>query len=467
MANDRPAMQRERGLPCAVDVERWVLGSILLDGNRYIEVAATVSGDSFSLDTHKKIWRAMCRVADSGSAIDRITVVKELHSRTGELDSVGGLSYLIELDTGLPDNPAIEEYCRILVEKQTLRNLLFACQHTMDRVYAGQDQAADILAGAGETLLKLGEEQVKAGLMTPAQVLENFEGGISAFLDPTRRMKGVPTGFLKLDEYTGGLHPGELFILAARPSVGKSAMALNIAQHVSLKLRKKVALFSLEMSRESLLVRLLCSVARIDGQRFRQGYLSAHERREQNVALDAICSSPLWIDDSAGLHLMEMHAKLRRLQAEGEIGLVIVDYLQLMGSRGRTENRNQEVSALSRGLKLMAKDLNVPVMALSQLSRASETRSGDHRPQLSDLRESGSLEQDADVVGFIFREEMYHRDREDLRGLAELILAKQRSGPTGIIKLVFLHSQTRFDNRAEDTGEGGDDERTRDLYGHD
>lgn len=454
----------EKGLPVNVDAERFVLGAILLDDALYLQAAAVLDQSDFSLEKHRRIFRRMGDLNTRGEPIDRITVSAEL-MKCNELQSCDGLAYLVSLDDGLPDTPNIDAYAKLVKDASTLRRLIFASQHMIQRCMMAEEGVDTILAGAGETLLKLGEEQVKAGLMTPAQVLEHFEGGISAFLDPTRRLKGVPTGFLKLDEYTGGLHPGELFILAARPSVGKSAMALNIAQHVSLKLRKKVALFSLEMSRESLLVRLLCSVARIDGQRFRQGYLSAHERREQNVALDAICSSPLWIDDSAGLHLMEMHAKLRRLQAEGEIGLVIVDYLQLMGSRGRTENRNQEVSALSRGLKLMAKDLNVPVMALSQLSRASETRSGDHRPQLSDLRESGSLEQDADVVGFIFREEMYHRDREDLRGLAELILAKQRSGPTGVINLTFLHSQTKFENRAEDTGEWGDDERTRDLYG--
>ena len=243
-------------------------------------------------------------------------------------------------------------------------------------------------------------------------------------------------------------------ILAARPSMGKTALALNMAQHVALKSKQTVAVFSLEMSKESLLTRMLCAAARVDSQRFRSGYLNQEERRKLNHALHELVESPLYIDDSAGLHLMDMHAKLRRLQAErGKIGLVIVDYLQLMSGRGRFENRNQEVSALSRGMKLLAKELNVPMLVLSQLSRAVETRQGDHRPQLSDLRESGSIEQDADVVGFIFREEVYNRDREDLKGLAELIIAKQRNGPVGTVNLVFLHSQTKFENRAEDTGE--------------
>jgi replicative DNA helicase len=249
------------------------------------------------------------------------------------------------------------------------------------------------------------------------------------------------------------MHGGELLILAGRPSMGKTALALNIAQHVALKLKQTVAIFSLEMSKESLLTRLLCAAARVDSQKFRQGYLNQEERRKLHHALTELVEAPLYVDDTPGVHLMDMHAKLRRLQVERHhIGLVIVDYLQLMTGRGRFENRVQEVSALSRGMKLLAKELNVPMLVLSQLSRAVETRQGDHRPQLSDLRESGSIEQDADLVGFIFREEVYNKDREDLRGLAELIVAKQRNGPVGTVNLVFLHAQTKFENRAEDTG---------------
>jgi replicative DNA helicase len=323
----------------------------------------------------------------------------------------------------------------------------------INRCLLDAEEPDQILAGAEETLLKLGEARVKSGLLSPEQILRDYEGGINAFLDPSKRIKGISTGFTKLDEFTGGLHGGDLFIVAARPSMGKTALALNIAQHVALKLKQTVAVFSLEMGKESLLTRMLCSAARVDSQRFRAGYLTQEERRKLNHALHELVEAPLYIDDSAGIHLMEMHAKLRRLQSERPLGLVIVDYLQLMSGHGRFENRNQEVSALSRGMKLLAKELNVPLMVLSQLSRAVETRQGDHRPQLSDLRESGSIEQDADVVGFIFREEVYNRDREDLRGLAELIVAKQRNGPVGTVNLVFLHAQTKFENRAEDTGE--------------
>jgi replicative DNA helicase len=448
----------EKGLPVNVDAERFVLGSILLDDNLFIQVAGSLEPSDFSLEKHRRIFRRMGEINERGERIDRITVANEL-MKYNELESCDGLSYLVSLDDGLPQMPNVESYVRLVKDKATLRRIIFASQHMINRAMMAEEAPEEILAGAEETLLKLGEEQVKAGLLNPAQILENYEGGISAFLDPSKRVKGISTGFLKLDEYTGGLHAGDLFILAARPSMGKTAFALNIAQHVALRNKQTVAVFSLEMSKESLLTRMLCATARVDSQKFRMGYLSGDERRKLNHALQELAEAPLYIDDTAGLHLMDMHAKLRRLKQErGGLSMVIVDYLQLMSSRGRVENRNQEVSALSRGLKLMAKELNVPMIVLSQLSRAVETRQGDHRPVLSDLRESGSIEQDADVVGFIFREEVYNRDREDLKGLAELIISKQRNGPVGTVNLVFLHAQTKFENRAEDTGELPDEE---------
>ncbi|HWB84983.1 MAG TPA: replicative DNA helicase [Bryobacteraceae bacterium] len=442
----------EKGLPTNVDAERFVLGSILLDANLYVQAAGTLEADDFSLEKHRRIFKRMGELQDRGEKIDRITVANEL-MKFNELEACDGLSYLVSLDDGLPQIPSLDSYIRIVKDKAILRRIIFASQNMMNRCLMGEEQPDEILAGAEETLLKLGEARVKSGLVSPQQILDNYEGGINAFLDPSKRIKGISTGFTKLDEFTGGLHGGDLFILAARPSMGKTAMALNIAQHVALKLKQSVAIFSLEMSQESLLTRMLCATARVDSQRFRAGYLNQEERRKLHHALHELVEAPLYIDDTPGVHLMDMHAKLRRLQAERKLGLVIVDYLQLMTGRGRFENRNQEVSALSRGMKLLSKELNVPILVLSQLSRAVETRQGDHRPQLSDLRESGSIEQDADVVGFIFREEVYSRDREDLRGLAELIIAKQRNGPVGTVNLVFLHAQTKFENRAEDTGE--------------
>jgi len=441
-----------KGLPTNVDAEKFVLGSILLDDTLYVQAAGTLEAEDFSLEKHRRIFIRMGELQDRGERIDRITVANEL-MKFNELEACDGLTYLVSLDDGLPQIPNLDSYIRIVKDKAVLRRIIFASQHMMNRAILGEDEPGEILAGAEETLLKLGDSRLKSGLLNPDQILQNYEGGISAFLDPSKRIKGISTGFAKFDEMTGGLHGGDLCIVAARPSMGKTALALNIAQHVALKLKQTVAVFSLEMSQESLLTRMLCASARVDSQRFRAGFLSQEERRKLNHSLHELVEAPLYIDDTAGIHLMDMHAKLRRLQQERKLGLVIVDYLQLMTAQGRHENRNQEVSALSRGMKLLAKEMNVPLMVLSQLSRAVETRQGDHRPQLSDLRESGSIEQDADVVGFIFREEVYHREREDLRGLAELIVAKQRNGPVGTVNLVFLHAQTKFENRVEDTGE--------------
>jgi replicative DNA helicase len=446
----------EKSLPVNLDAERFVLGSILIDDSFYIQAAGTLEAEDFSLEKHRRIFKRMGDLHARGEKIDRITVANEL-MRFNELEACDGLSYLVSLDDGLPQIPNLDSYIRIVKDKATLRRIIFASQHLMNRCLMAEEEPEEILAGAEETLLKLGEARVKSGLLTPEQILQSYEGGVNAFLDPSKRIRGLSSGFAKFDEMTGGLHPGDLCIIAGRPSMGKTALALNIAQHVALKLKQTVAIFSLEMSKESLLTRMLCAAARVDSQRFRAGYLNQEERRKLNHALHELVEAPLYIDDSAGIHLMDLHAKLRRLQSERKLGLVIVDYLQLMTGRGRFENRNQEVSALSRGMKLMGKELNVPMLVLSQLSRAVETRQGDHRPQLSDLRESGSIEQDADVVGFIFREEVYHREREDLRGLAELIVAKQRNGPIGTVNLVYLHAQTKFENRAEDTGELPDD----------
>jgi replicative DNA helicase len=447
-----PGNINDKGLPTNPDAERFVLGSIMLDDTFYVQAAGTLEGDDFSLEKHRRIFKRMSELYERGEKIDRVTIANEL-MKFGELEACDGLSYLVSLDDGLPRIPNLDSYIRIVKDKSVLRRIIFASQHMMNRCLMGEEEPDQILAGAEETLLKLGEARVQAGLQQAGSILQNYEGGLTAFLDPSKRIKGISTGFAKFDEMTGGMHGGDLIIVAARPSMGKTALALNIAQHVALKLKQTVAVFSLEMSKESLLTRMLCSVARVDSQRFRGGYLTQDERRKLSHAVNEIAEAPLYIDDTAGLHLMDMHAKLRRLQAEkAKIGMVIVDYLQLMSLRGY-ENRTQEVSALSRGMKLLAKELNVPMMVLSQLSRAPETRQGDHRPQLSDLRESGSIEQDADIVGFIFREEVYQRDREDLRGLAELIIGKQRNGPTGTVKLVFLHAQTKFENAAEDMGD--------------
>jgi replicative DNA helicase len=443
----------QKGLPAHEDSERFILGSVLLDDSRFIDIAGILTNDDFVLEKHRRIFARMSELHARGEKIDRVTVANEL-MRYNELESVDGLSYLVSLDDGLPHIANLDSYVKIVRDKALLRRIAVAAQQLMNRALMAEDDPQQIIAGAEETLLRLGESQSDKGLMTPLQVIQNYEGGLNAFLDPSKRIKGISTGFTKLDEMTGGLHAGELIIVAARPSMGKTALALNICWHVAARLMQSVAIFSLEMSQESLLTRMLCAAARVDSQRFRAGYLNEQERQKLRAAANQMVEAPLYIDDTAGINLLDMHAKLRRLQQGGQkLGLVVVDYLQLMSVRGRTENRNQEVSQLSRGMKLLSKELGVPFLVLSQLSRATETRVGDHRPQLSDLRESGSIEQDADLVGFIFREEVYKRDREDLRGVAELILAKQRNGPIGKIDLVFLHAMTKFENRAEDLGD--------------
>jgi replicative DNA helicase len=443
----------EKGLPANIDAERFILGSVLLNAQRFIEIAGAITQEDFALEKHRRIFSRMFELHERGEKIDRVTVANEL-LRYNELESVDGLSYLVSLDDGLPHIPNLDSYVKIVQDKATLRRIILASQHLVNRALLAEEDPADILASAGDVLLKLGEARTEKGLMTPLEVIQNYQGGLNAFLDPSRRIKGISTGFTKLDEMTGGFHSGELIILAARPSMGKTAFALNIAWHVATRLFQPVAVFSLEMSQESLLTRMLCAAARVDSQRFRTGYLNEQERQKLRQAANQMVEAPIFIDDTAGANLMDMHAKLRKLKQQGtKLGLVVVDYLQLMSSKGRSENRNQEVSQISRGLKLLSKELDCPFLVLSQLSRATETRVGDHRPQLSDLRESGSIEQDADLVGFIFREEVYKRDREDLHGVAELILAKQRNGPIGTVPMVFLHNQTRFENRAEDLGD--------------
>jgi replicative DNA helicase len=441
-------------LPDNLDAERFVLGAIMSTEAAFLQAAGLLSPDDFSLEKHKRIFLRMSDLHERGEKIDRVTLANEL-MKHGQLQSVDGLSYLVSLDDGLPQLHNLDSYIAIVKEKSTLRRIIAVSQDTISRCVAQEENATEILGAVEEALIKLGDVQSKNALASPAQIVSEYEGGINAFLDASKRIKGIGTGFLKFDEMTGGLREGELFILAARPAMGKTAFALNIAQHVAMnpKSPKAVAIFSLEMSKESLLTRLICASSRVDQQRFRAGYLNAEERHALQDALYRIVESPLYIDDTAGTNLMDVHSKLRRLQAEQDLGLVIVDYLQLMQGRGRYENRVQEISSLSRGFKLMSKELRVPFLVLSQLSRAPETRPGDHRPMLSDLRESGSIEQDADMVAFIFREEVYRPDKESLKGMAELILAKQRNGPTGRVKLAFLNRYTKFENLAADTGD--------------
>ncbi len=442
----------EKGLPANVEAEQFVLGSILLSDILFAQVAGVLDADDFVLVKHQRIFGRMFELHERSEKIDYMTLANEL-IKHNQLEACDGVAYLSTLTEGLPRLENIDSYVRIVKDRSLLRRMIVTSQNIMAQCLDASEDVDEILSKAEDMILKVGDSRIRGGLATPRQIVENFPGGVSTFLDPSKRLRGLTTGFTKFDEMTTGLQPAELFVLAARPSMGKTALALNMAQHVAVKLGKPAAIFSLEMSAESLLSRLLCALARVDSHRFRGGFLNMEERRRLSAALTQLVQSPLYIDDSATTNLLEMHAKCRRLKSEKGLGLVILDYMQLMTAKGKYENRNQEMSAISRGLKQLAKELKVPVVALSQLSRAPEVRTGDHRPQLSDLRESGSIEQDADLVAFIFREEVYKPDREDLHGLAELLIAKQRNGPTGKIELAFLHKYTKFENRAEDLGE--------------
>jgi replicative DNA helicase len=442
----------DKALPANPEAEQFVLGSILLSDIVFPQVAAILAPEDFQLEKHRRIFARMKDLYDRSEKIEYLTLANEL-MKYGQLESCDGVAYLSSLTEGLPRLQNIDSYVRIVKDKALLRQLIFTSQAILGDCLQSPDEVDEILARAEDQILRVGDARVRGGLADPRQVVESFPGGINAFLDPSKRLRGLSTGFTKFDEMTTGLQPSELIIIAARPSMGKTALALNIAQHVAVKLGKPVAVFSLEMSKESLLSRLLCGIARVDSHRFRGGFLNQEERRRLSGALSQLVQSPLFIDDSAGSTLMDMHAKCRRLKHERGLAMVVIDYMQLMTAKGKYDNRNQEISAISRGLKQLAKELDVPVIALSQLSRAPEVRTGDHRPQLSDLRESGSIEQDADLVAFIFREEVYKPDREDLHGRAEILIAKQRNGPTGKVELAFLHKYTRFENRAEDLGE--------------
>ena len=446
----------EKGMPSNIEAEQFVLGSVLLDDQLFPQVGGALDADDFILEKHKRIFLRMKDLAEKPERIEYLTLVNELE-RHGQLESVDGIAYIASLTEGLPRVTSIDSYVGIVKEKSLLRKLIHTSQTIISQCVESSEDAPDILANAETSIMKVGDEQLRSGLASPREVIEGYSGGIQAFLDPSRRLKGLSSPFLKLEEMTTGMHGGELIILAARPAMGKTSLALNIAQHIAKDNgpddpAKTVAMFSLEMSKESLLTRILCAEARVDQHRFRGGYLNDDEKRRLRAGLHGIVNSKLFIDDSAGAGILDIAAKCRRLRSEHGLSLVVVDYLQLMGSKGKTESRVQEISQISRGLKLLAMDLNIPVLALSQLSRGPETRQGDHRPLLSDLRESGSIEQDADRVMFIFRESVYKPDREDLEGIAELIIAKQRNGPTGKIKMAFVNKFAKFENLADDLG---------------
>ncbi len=437
-------------LPANVDAERSILGAILLDNFAYNQAAEHLRTEDFSLDSHRRIYARMVDLAESSRPIDMITLIEEL-DRHKDLQPIGDVAYVSSLVEGVPERPSIEHYVRIVRDKALLRGLISAASAAIARASDQSDLAEDVLSDAEAAIFQLSEKRIGRGFMGVQEIVRETFGSVDALLQRGQRITGLATHYVDLDEMTSGLQRSDLVIIAARPSMGKTAFVMNIAENASIEDQQVVGVFSLEMSREALLMRLLCSQARVDAHKMRTGSLWQDDTKRVVKAMEQLAHAPIFIDDTPGISLSEMRAKARRLkQSQGRLDLIIVDYLQLMSGGGkRFENRTQEVSAISRGLKALAKELQVPVIALSQLSRAPESRGGDHRPQLADLRESGSIEQDADLVMFIFREEVYKQDDPELQGRAEIIIAKQRNGPIGRVKMAFLKHCTRFESLAE------------------
>lgn len=432
----------DKGLPSNVEAERSILGAILLDNAVCNQAIELLRRDDFFLDSHRRIFDKMVALTERLMPIDLITLSDELR-RAGEFEQIGGATYIASLIDGVPRTDTIEPYAKLVKQKSMLRKLISASQQIVSLAFEEEDDADMIIDKAERMIFEIAEDRVRQGFQYIGDVAHRRLEQIEQMAGRPEMITGVPTGFTDFDRMTSGLQRQELIVIAARPSMGKTALALNMAQYAA-KNANVVGIFSLEMSAEQLVSRLLCSEARVDAHRLRTGYLNREEWARLADALRRLCETKVFIDDSAAVNVMEMRAKCRRLKAEHGLDMLIVDYLQLMAGRGRIESRQQEVSQISRDLKGLAKELDIPVVALSQLSRAPEQRS-EHKPQLSDLRESGAIEQDSDVVCFIYREELYNPTDEN-QGTAELIIGKQRNGPTGMVQLAFLKEFTRFEN---------------------
>jgi replicative DNA helicase len=450
-----PDLRIDQGMPANVEAEKTILGAILLDNAAHSEAAEKLDSEDFSLDSHRRIFLRMSELMNEQRAVDIVTLSHEL-ARYKEVESVGGVAYLASLTEGLPRRPVIEEYIRIVKDKSLLRKLMGICSMAIARAADQSESALDVLSMAETQLMEVSEKGLTQGFQSLDQIVQHSFGTIDNLYKQSREITGLATDFTELDRMTSGLQKDELIIIAARPSMGKTAFAINIAQNAAINHQAIVAIFSLEMSKESLLRRMLASQAWVDQQMLQKGFLGRDDHVKLQNALGQLVESRMFIDDTAGISLAEMRAKARRLkQNAGGLDLIVVDYLQLMSatlpssSKKGYENRTQEVSAISRGLKGLAKELHVPVVALSQLSRAGVQRKDDKRPMLSDLRESGSIEQDADVVAFIHRESYYNRTEEMSeaeKAKSEIIIAKQRNGPTDTVFLNFIGKFTRFDN---------------------
>ena len=440
--------QLERPLPSNLDAERSILGAVLLDNNALNTAIESLKAEDFFLPQHRHVFTQMIALADAQQAIDLVTLTEELHRR-GELEASGGAPYLASLVDGVPRVSNVEHYARIVKEKAILRNLIHATHSIQQRALEGEEGADAILDNAESSIFALAEDRVKAGLLPIKDIVRDNFDRLEKIFREGKSITGISTGYGELDKLLSGLQPSELIILAARPSQGKTALALNLAENIGIRGGLPVAVFSLEMSKESLLQRLVASVAQVDAHKFRSGHLSREDWKRMTEALSKIASSPLWVDDAGSNSVLEIGAKARRLKRDKGLALLVIDYLQLITGRGRFNSRQEEVASISRGLKGLAKELQIPVLVLSQLTRAPER--DERGPQLSDLRESGAIEQDADVVMFIYRPNFFNLNASpEERDMADILIAKQRNGPTDKVKFVFRSRLTRFEEAAPD-----------------
>ena len=430
--------------PQAVDAEVAVLGAMMLDNSAVGVAAELLDEHVFYRMAHRKIFNAIMNLFARDEAVDLVTVTQELKKRK-DLDDVGGAAYLSTILGSVATTANVRYHAKIVLEKSVLRRLITVATEIAHEAYDMGGEAGDILDRAEHMIFEIAESRVRRDFVPMREILKHSFEVIEELYRRKEHITGIPSGFVDLDSLTSGFQRSDLIIIAGRPSMGKTALALTVAAHAAIRMGVATAIFSLEMGRAQLVQRMLCSEAHVDAHQLRTGHLADRHWSNLTTAAGLLSEAPIWIDDTAAMTVLEMRSKARRLKAEADIGLLIVDYLQLMHGLGRQENRQQEISEISRSLKALAKELEVPVLALSQLSRAVETRGGDRRPILSDLRESGAIEQDADVVAFIYRPEVYERSPENI-GLAEVIVGKQRNGPTGTVRLAFSSECTRFDN---------------------
>lgn len=436
--------------PHNVEAEQSLLSAIILDNRTLLEVVEILGPDDFYTTSHQIIFQAAVDLFHKGEPVDLITLTNRLTAR-GEIDAVSGenyrgVTYLSWLTDAAPMAVNAPFYARIVRDKASLRRMIACAQEIVRRCYEAREESAEVLDFAEQTVFNITEQEIRQDFVPISKIIENNIDTLEERQGNKTLITGIPTGFQRLDELTSGFQRSDLIILAARPSMGKTAFALNIARNAAIKANISVGVFSLEMSREQLSLRMLCAEARVDSSRIRSGFFSREDWDALTEAAGVLSEAPIFIDDSPGLSVLEIRAKARRLKQKHDLGLVIVDYLQLMRGRASAERRDLEISEISRALKGLAKELNVPVMALSQLNRKLEERA-DKRPILSDLRESGSIEQDADVVAFIYRDEVYNKEETNPnRGKAEIILGKQRNGPVGVVPLIFLNVYTRFED---------------------